>query len=197
MKKVQTTVILMKALFFYWFLYVKKLMYENELTPPPPLWNFSIKNIPFFQMMASLSMKSWTLCGQPSFLNPLKVTDCTERGRHGCMVNGRCQPQILLRSNSSERTPPSVMHTWSHTFACWLLKEDILWRENCFSGKIEKKRKTFKFAKPMLSCCIVRFLEARSSHYGWSCDSPHWPSEQPCIVIDIGKVLTESIHVWT
>ena len=55
------------------------------------------------------------------------------------MVNGRCQPQILLRSNSSERTPPSVMHTWSHTFACWLLKEDILWRENCFSGKIEKK----------------------------------------------------------
>lgn len=88
----------------------------------------------------NIRIRNWTLCGQPSFLNPLKVTDCTERGRHGCMVNGRCQPQILLRSNSSERTPPSVMHTLSHTLAYWLLKEYILWRENCFSGKIEIKK---------------------------------------------------------
>ena len=151
---------------------------------------FNVAAFPY----CDISIKSWTLYGQPSFLNPLKVTDCTERGRHGCMVNGRCQPQILLRSNSSERTPPSVMHTWSHTFACWLLKEYILWRENCFSGKIEMKKNS---NLPNQCCCIVRFLEARSSHYGWSCDSPHWPSEQPCIVIDIGKVLAEGIHVWS
>ena len=34
--------------------------------------------------------------------------------------------------------PQSCMY--SHTFTCWLLKEYILWRENCFSGKIEIKK---------------------------------------------------------
>ena len=178
--------------------HLKKMMYENELTPPPPLWNFSIKNIPFFKWWLPLAWRAGHYVDSPHSLTLWKWL-IAQRGADTVvwwMADANHKFCCVVTPQSALLPQSRIVHTWNHTFACWLLKEDILWRENCFSGKIEKKE-TFKFAKPMLSCCIVRFLEARSSHYGWSCDSPHWPSEQPCIVIDIGKVLTESIHVWT
>ena len=100
----------------------------------------------------------------------------------------------------------------NHKFCCVVNPQSALLPQSCILGVIpspvdfwkniyyeEKivlvgKSKRKKLSNlPNQCCCIVRFLEARSSHYGWSCDSPHWPSEQPCIVIDIGKVLAEGI----